>query len=253
MKKIFFLTVFFLFLLFVSAWSNEITLTRSGDWITFNLNNQQSLGGIAMALEFADPGDDVSCDSFSFVDTRLSSIAFKDVIIDNDEKTVLIFAVVLDEDYIPSGEGALVKLKFSGEDSVKFESTTIFKQEGISVISSDAEELPFEFNPVYVSVEEEKKPDLPTQFVLFQNHPNPFNPYTDIKYALPKDSYVNLSVYNILGQKVKTLVDRKELKGFHTVRWDGKDERGQNTSTGIYFYKLKAGKYTQTKKMLLLK
>ncbi len=253
MKRIIFLKVFFLFFLLVSASAVEINLTLSDGWITFNLKNQKDLGGIAMALKFADPGDDVFCDSFSFADTRLSSFAFKDVIIDNDAKTILIFAVVLEEDYIPSGEGALAKLKFSGEDSLEFETTNINRQEGISVVSSGAEELPFEFDPVLVGIEEEGKTGLPSQFTLFQNHPNPFNPYTDIRYALPKGSYVNLVVYNILGQKVKTLVDKNQRGGFHTVRWDGKNQRGQQVGTGIYFYKIEAGSFTQTKKMLLLK
>ncbi|KPL04607.1 MAG: hypothetical protein AMJ90_00090 [candidate division Zixibacteria bacterium SM23_73_2] len=253
MKRTLFSGILLILILYVSAWSNQINLTRSGDWITFKLDNQKDLGAIALPLKFADFGDDVFCDSFSFVDTKLSSLTLKEVIVDNNQKTVMVFAIVLDEEYIPSGEGALVRLKFSGEDSLEFESTTIHHQEGISIVDSDAEELEFDFDPVYVSVEEEKNPDLPTRFILFQNHPNPFNPYTDIQYALPENYHVNLSVYNILGQKVKTLVDTKKQAGFHSVLWDGKDHRGEDVATGIYFYKIKTEEFSQTKKMLLLR
>jgi len=253
MKRITLLASFSLFFLYLSAWSNQITLTRSGDWISINLNNQEKLGGMALALSFADLGDDLFCDFFSFDDTKLSYLGLKEVVIDNQDKTIMIFAIVLDEGYIPSGEGTMVRLKFTGQDSLKFEPTTIHHQDGISIVSSDSEELEFDFNPVYVSVEEEKNLNLPTQFVLFQNHPNPFNPYTDIRYSLPRESYVKLAIYNILGQKVKTLVDRKQASGFHTIGWDVKDKKGQEVATGIYFYKIEAEEFSQTKKMLLLK
>ncbi len=89
---------------------------------------------------------------------------------------------------------------------------------------------------------------LPTTFSLEQNYPNPFNPRTTISYSLPEASQVTLDIYNILGQKVATLVDEYQEAGEHQVNWNS---TGQ--SSGIYFYRLKAGEATEARKMLLLK
>jgi len=83
---------------------------------------------------------------------------------------------------------------------------------------------------------------------LMQNYPNPFNPSTNISYSLPRSSFVTISVYNILGQKVKTLINKNESAGNYTVNFDA-----SRLSSGVYFYSLKAGNYIQTKKMILMK
>lgn len=94
---------------------------------------------------------------------------------------------------------------------------------------------------------------LPTEFALSQNVPNPFNPTTDISFALPKDSRVSLSIYNVLGQHVKTLVDDFMRAGLQTVSWDGTDNSGRTVASGVYFYKLNANDFSSTKKMMMLK
>lgn len=86
-----------------------------------------------------------------------------------------------------------------------------------------------------------------------QNYPNPFNPVTTIEYYLPKSAEVKISVYNILGQKVSTLVNEYQTAGLRRVIWDGKDERGNSVASGIYFYKLSVPEFSKTKKMLLIK
>ncbi len=96
-------------------------------------------------------------------------------------------------------------------------------------------------------------PALPDGFVLSQNYPNPFNPSTEISFTLPTKSDVTLSVYNTLGQRVKTIVDGECPAGDYTVTWDGKDNGGNAVSTGVYFYRLTADGVTESKKMMLLK
>lgn len=96
-------------------------------------------------------------------------------------------------------------------------------------------------------------PGTPPAFELFQNHPNPFNPETEISYVLPKDTYVNLTIYNILGQKVRTLVDGFETAGRKSVTWDGKDEGGNQVTSGVYFYRICAGDFEKTNRMVMLK
>ncbi|NIQ80660.1 MAG: T9SS type A sorting domain-containing protein, partial [Anaerolineae bacterium] len=93
----------------------------------------------------------------------------------------------------------------------------------------------------------------PWGFQLHQNYPNPFNPDTRISYSLPADSDVRLTVFNVLGQEVKVLVQGYKTSGSHSVTWDGRNEDGENVSSGIYFYKLEAGEFAQTKKMSLMK
>jgi len=93
----------------------------------------------------------------------------------------------------------------------------------------------------------------PKTFSLSQNYPNPFNPVCFIEYALPDDCYVILSIYNIFGQKVRVLVDKHQGAGYKSVIWDGKDSKALEVSTGVYFYKIKARNFEQTKKMVLIK
>ena len=88
---------------------------------------------------------------------------------------------------------------------------------------------------------------------LHQNYPNPFNPATAISFTLPEKTHVSLSVYNVNGKLVKNLVDESMDGGFKEVTWDGKNAIGTTVSSGVYFYRLRAGKKVLTRKMILLK
>jgi hypothetical protein len=101
--------------------------------------------------------------------------------------------------------------------------------------------------------EDEGEASVPQNFELYQNHPNPFNSETVIKFNLLKPSFVTIVVYNILGQKVRTLVKGHFGAGQASVNWDGKDEKGNDLSSGIYFYQLNASGESQTKRLVLLK
>jgi hypothetical protein len=94
---------------------------------------------------------------------------------------------------------------------------------------------------------------LPTEFIVHNNFPNPFNPTTTISYELPKNSFVNIIIYDVLGREVKVLVSCELVSGFHEIIWDGKDNFGRSVGAGVYFYLIKAGEFRQTKKMVLLK
>lgn len=99
-----------------------------------------------------------------------------------------------------------------------------------------------------VTVIDGNQETLPTVYALHSNYPNPFNPVTTIQYDLPKPSFVTLTVYNTLGETVKTLVNSEEFAGVHTVQFDA-----SNIPSGVYFYRLQANDYVETKKMLLIK
>lgn len=94
---------------------------------------------------------------------------------------------------------------------------------------------------------------IPESFVLYNNYPNPFNPNTTISFGLPARSKVSLSIYNILGRKVKTLIAEELPAGYHSVDWDSRNERGQQVSSGMYFYQLTTDDFIESRKMILLK
>lgn len=100
---------------------------------------------------------------------------------------------------------------------------------------------------------EEVEGSLPREFSVSQNYPNPFNPSTTIDYTVPRKSQVNLAVYNVLGQKVATLVDQEMAAGKYRAVWDGKADSGNPLSSGIYFYKFEADNFVKTSKMVMLK
>ena len=103
--------------------------------------------------------------------------------------------------------------------------------------------------------------ERPSGFTLFQNHPNPFNQTTKIEFTLAKSGFVSLSIYDLLGRKVRTLASENLPSGYKSVLWDGKDNSGSDVASGIYFYRIKVedsalggvGDFTVTKKLVLLK
>jgi hypothetical protein len=103
----------------------------------------------------------------------------------------------------------------------------------------------FDFTPQVTSVNEET---VPSDFLLYQNYPNPFNPTTNLKFSLPKEANVSLKIYNTLGEEVAFLINQVMSAGNHIIEFNG-----SKLSSGIYFYKIDAGGFIQTKKMLLIK
>ncbi|MGC9361313.1 MAG: FlgD immunoglobulin-like domain containing protein, partial [Candidatus Syntrophosphaera sp.] len=103
----------------------------------------------------------------------------------------------------------------------------------------------------YVDGDDPGAPALITQ--LKGNYPNPFNPETTIRFSLKEAAPVNIGIYNVKGQLVKTLVNDEKASGNHSVVWNGRDDNGSSVSSGVYFYKMNAGKYSSTKKMILMK
>ena len=104
------------------------------------------------------------------------------------------------------------------------------------------------FVNIVTGIDEDNGITLPTSYALSQNYPNPFNPSTTIKYSIPKVSFVTLKVYDILGREVATLVNEEKTTGNYQVNFDA-----SGVSTGVYLYKIQAGSYIQTKKMILLR
>ena len=114
------------------------------------------------------------------------------------------------------------------------------------------------FNGVLTGIDDRQGNPVAKEFALMQNYPNPFNPTTTISYSLPEAARVNLSIYNVLGQRVAELTNETQRAGFYNVTWDGRNETGSQVATGVYFYRLEAtpnggAQFVTLKKALLLK
>ena len=134
------------------------------------------------------------------------------------------------------GKGAWFRINSWTEVNSSYDHNFMITAKVISM-TADGEEM--DINPVTTQ--------------LGQNYPNPFNPETNIAFSLAETSQTSLEIYNVKGQKVRTLVNGILEEGEHIMHWNGVDDSGKPVSSGIYFYKLKDGKYTSTKKMILMK
>jgi hypothetical protein len=143
-----------------------------------------------------------------------------------------------DNQYVTLTPGETIDLSFSAEEPLSDGMTRDFvlKTVGYYIINYE-EQFKFSTNEV----------------ALFNNFPNPFNPTTQISFSLPKTEKVTLGIYNLLGQRVITLLDKEMQAGSHTILWDGKNDRGEEVGSGVYFYRITIDKFSQTKKMLLLR
>jgi len=94
---------------------------------------------------------------------------------------------------------------------------------------------------------------LPKKFNLYPAYPNPFNPVTTLRYDLPEDALINVTIYDMMGRRIKILVNGPQSAGYRSVIWDATNDYGKPVSAGIYLYKIQVGEFTQTKKMVLLK
>jgi hypothetical protein len=229
--------------------------------VPLEIANADNLVALDIPLSFS---EGVTLTEVNFVNTRIEYFDFKIANIDNENNTVIIGALPqMSSEAKPdlkAGSGAIANLVFEIEDpsvnSVEIKAIELddpyhklmfvyhdYNTDGS--IAGIRAEYP-EFGTVAASTTPTDQ--LPTVYSLGQNYPNPFNPSTEISFALPNSGQVELIVYNVLGQEVETLVDRHMEAGNHTVTWNA-----ANYSSGVYFYRLNAERFTQTLKMMLLK
>jgi len=245
--------------LWISA--NEITVPVS-------IVNSENLVAMDIPLEWP---DGVTLTDVSFANTRVDYFDIKIANIDEATNRVLIGLISMvyeRKEALKPGDGVIAELKFTIDDPNldKFEISSFEAANPghkLSFVYNDwttGRPIVAHTNPALENAVISLKgnpgdddPAHPTQYSLDQNFPNPFNPSTTIMYSLKDPGHVTLNIYNVLGQNVRTLVDEYQDAGTYTKIWDGCDETGNVTASGMYFYRIKAGDFTEIKKMVMVK
>lgn len=133
------------------------------------------------------------------------------------------------------------------QDQNEYETATLYL-EGMTM--SQAIDIDMITDPENAGVDHDA---LPNKYVLYQNYPNPFNPVTTLRYNLPKDQMVNIAIYDMMGRTVRNLINSHETAGYKSIQWDSANDAGVSVSAGLYLYRIQAGDFVQTRKMVLLK
>lgn len=237
------------------------------------IKNDEPITAIDIPLKYGNAGDGIVLDRVEFIeDSRIGGFDFQFKKIDNQAKTVLIGLVSsaydLKADMAP-GDDAVAYLHFTvtdaqmdkvvlEEDKSRAPQHTMLLIENRVVDEGQGREV-IDFVPYFdkesgiIALNAAGASQLPKEYALRGNYPNPFNAKTIISFALPQESRVTLDIYNILGQKVKTLVDGAMPAGYHNLEWNGTDHNGLGVSSGVYLYKLKADGFTRVNRMTFLK
>jgi len=169
--------------------------------------------------------------------------------ISNISSTESVFSTNLTSYDIQPGDSQMVQVAFTPTEPIIYSSNFF-------VISNDSEmdTLIVPVSGVGIMLARiELDAQLPHILVLYPNYPNPFNPVTTLRYDLPEQTHVNITVYDMLGRQVKTLINHTQDAGYRSVIWNATNDYGKPVSAGIYLYQIQAGDYISTKKMVLLK
>ena len=156
--------------------------------------------------------------------------------------------------YAAEGLGGQIIAVFPEYDLVIGAQSNVFGDDIFEHSSSLNYKIIDQIAPLFADYASQDKTSLsPNVFSLHQNYPNPFNPTTLIKYDLAEDALVSISIYDVTGRMVKSLINMNQSTGYHSLRWDATNDIGEAVSAGMYIYTIQAGQYRATKKMVLLK
>nr|MBN2278089.1 VCBS repeat-containing protein [candidate division Zixibacteria bacterium] len=231
-------------------------LTSSGNWVTLPDIPFRTNPGAAYIMSDIQPGEETANLTVRISwNGRFATDEIRQYI-PADEKAVIREYEASDFRMQTVNPSAKIRTGFDGSEAVVLEKGDLielsFKVENLSdnsIVRDFIIRATGRYQPDYTVYSHL----VPAQFRLHDNYPNPFNPATIISYDLPVAAPVNLDIYNVLGQRVRSLVDDIQPAGHHNVRWDGTDYAGSQVASGIYFYRLTAGDYTSSKKMILQK
>lgn len=209
----------------------QVNLKKSSSTLDLFIDSKVPVGGALVVIRH--PGIDLGAPILS-PDAKEMTLLKKD---EAGELRLLIYNPTAK--YIESGQRKLFTIPItSGDGNIELDQASFSDYSG---------------NLVQARISLEENQEVPERFTLFQNYPNPFNPETNISFSLPEESEVNLKIYNLKGQLIKVLANSKLKAGVHFFTWDGRDESGKDLPSGIYFYRLIAGEYSEAKKMVRIK
>lgn len=231
--------------------------------VPIEFNNKLEMTALDLPLEYS---EGVTLTNVSFEGTRSEDFDLRIAKIDAENRTVAIGLIPMvygEKANLPAGEGVIANLEFTIDDpnveSIEITPTVmdepnhelmfVYSEEG-ALVDLQPE---FEGFSVALSQAVDNNSLLPTEFSLKQNAPNPFNPTTMISYDLPQATNVRLTIFNVLGQNVKTLVNDYQEAGTKSIVWNGTDNSGSTVASGLYFYRIEADDFQATKKMMMLK
>jgi len=235
--------------------------------IPVSISNGDNLVGIDMAFEYS---SGVTIKEVRFDNGRIANWDLKASILNSEKRTVVVMAIpqltASKKAPLTEGSGQVAELVFEKTDptvqAVTLTPTVVedpHHQVFFVYATSDASKGYTQWTEdpdvkgTTVSFGLSQGSQTPKSFAVMQNYPNPFNPSTQISFDLPVASNVQLSIYNVLGQNVKELVNQGMEAGSHVVTWDGRADNGTSVASGVYFYRLTAGSYSRTMKMMMLK
>ena len=205
--------------------------------VTVGYYSQVPIGGVN--LEFSHSGYRI--DSVALLLSALDM----DLKYDDQSDTLRILIWSLEAHTIPAGTGDFLSIYLNGEGTLQLDTASASNARGTANLN--VEQVPCS----------QLGPDttfsLPRAFILYQNYPNPFNYYTTIPYELKYESFVQIDIFNIKGQIVRDLLYSTKKRGFLSISWNGRDNKGNRLPSGVYLCKMKVKNQTQTIKLLLLK
>ncbi len=245
------------------------------EWISQNevmvpisVLHDENLVAMDIPLEWS---DGVTLTKVDFEETRVDYFDAKIANIDEENNKVLIGLISMvygPKDALIAGDGKIAELTFRIDDATldqfeinPFETTNpghslslVYNNTAGGKLVVDHANPEVQGNTIALT----KNPGdaagiTPTTYSLGQNYPNPFNPSTTIAYSLKNPGHVKISVYNVLGQNVRTLVNEFKDANAHTAVWNGMDDAGNVVSSGVYFYRIQTGDYSDIRKMVLMK
>ena len=210
--------------------ASSVSSDNSMYFVTINTQNASDIKGVSFELSY-------DASKFDFVPESVNGLGELQVVRANDG--IISIASVYNSE------------KFNGTIALGFKIKSVNSVMNVAMVNAEVA-----INGVVSAANAAEGITLkavPTTYTLGQNFPNPFNPTTTIEYSIPNNGHVSLVVYNVAGQKVRTLVNDTQSASFYKVVWDGKNDNGMTVGTGMYFYKLVSGNYSKIVKMTLMK
>jgi len=155
-----------------------------------------------------------------------------------------------DDQFVENVVSNYLTSSFYTDDDLEFNTLYFYR---VSYFSTEWSEYSETIAVVLENLDISHGNNLPISYKIHQNHPNPFNPVTTIRYDLPEDGLVNITIYDMMGRQISTLVSGQQTAGYNIVQWNATNSFGEAVSAGLYLYTIHAGEFTQTRKMVLLK